>query len=433
MTRSFENTRKISVLFRFLRVIAILGISGALAFVLVSLKKEPEKKQKVKTPPRVIVITAHPVSQTMTVEAYGTVKPRKLVKIAAEVPGRIDYIHPDFVAGGRIGRNELLLRIDPRSYRLDRQSGSVSIRQAKAEIDILKQDIENLKSDLVLSKANVVLSKKEFDRVSTLTQNRFASKNSLDKAEQQYLQAKIQLQNIENGLALTHTQMEQKKSALAMARVNFEKADLAFEKTRISLAFNGLVLEKLAEQGEYVNPGQIVGSVYQEGSLDVDIRIPLERMKWIAAFFENGQVPDAEVHIANLDGLKPHVWKAKVARIKANVDEKTRTLPMTLEIFNPREAVKDIFDLKPGTFVKCIILGETLDKLFVLPRHLLKPGEILYSVVDGRLKMKKVSVLRKFEDDVYIRSGLEPGEKIVSSPLPGAVEGMTLTIKEDGE
>ena len=429
-----SGVKKVTSFFlRFLRVIVVLVIAIALAKLLISLKKEPEKKEIIKTPPSVKVMQATPVSKVMTVDAYGTVKPRKLVKIAVEVPGRIDYIHPSFIEGGVIEKGEVLIGIDQRSYKLDRQTGQVRIRQAKTAIESLKQDIKNLRNDILLSKANVNLTQKELKRITALSENQYASKNSLDKAEQQYLQAKIALQNINNRLSLTDTLMGQKTASLSMAQVDFQKADLALDKTQIRSDFNGFVLDKFAEKGEYVNPGQALGSIYQKGSLDVDVRIPLEKMKWIGASFENGKTPDAKVMVANFEGMKPFVWKAKVVRVKAKIDEKTRTLPMTLEILTPDVKIKNIFDLKPGTFVKCSIVGERYENIFVLPRYLLKRDDILFTVNGNHLKMKKVNVLRKFEDEIYINKGLAPGDEIIFSPLPGAIEGMELTIKLNGK
>jgi RND family efflux transporter MFP subunit len=422
-----------SFFLRFLRVILILAIAIALAKLLISLKKEPEKNEIKKTPPSVKVMIAEPVSKVMTVEAFGTVKPRKLVRIAVEVPGRIDYIHPSFIEGGEIFKGDLLVRIDQRSYKLNRQAGQVRIRQAKADIGSLNQDIENLKNDIKLSKANRDLAKKELERVKALSKNQFASKNSLDRSEQQYLQAKIVLQNINNRLSLTNSLMEQKKAALTMARVDFQKADLALEKTQIKSDFNGLILDKFVEQGEYVNTGQTLGSIYEKDSLDVDVRIPLEEMKWIESSFKNGETPAAKVMLSNFDSVKFYKWDAKVARIKARIDEKTRTLPMTLEILNPDIKIKNIFTLKPGTFVQCSIIGKTYENIYVLKRYLLKSDNILFTVNDSHLKMKKVNVLRNFEEEMYIDSGLAPGDKIIFSPLPGALEGMALTIKQNGK
>ncbi|MCP4671810.1 MAG: HlyD family efflux transporter periplasmic adaptor subunit [Desulfobacula sp.] len=431
MEKKSEIKKSTSFLLRLLRVVIVLIIAFALAKVLISLKKEPEKKEIIKTPPGVKVMMVKPVSKVMTVDAYGTVKPGRLVKITAEVSGRIEYIHPLFIEGGEIQQGQVLIKIDRRTYKLNRQAGEVRIKQAQTDIQQLKQDIENLENDIKLSSANLKLVEKEFYRIKALSKNQFASKNSLDRAEQQFLQAKIQLQNFSNRLSLTDTLMEQKNSALAMAQVDFKKADLALQKTIIKSDFHGFVLNKFAEAGEYINPGQVMGSMYQKDNLDVDVRIPLEKLRWIESFFENGKTPEAKVTMANLDKIKPFVWDAKVARIKANIDETTRTLPMTLEILKPALKIKNVFQLKPGTFVKCSISGKTYKDIFVLPRYLLKRDDILYTINENHLKIKKVGILRKFEDEVYINQGLSKGDKIIISPLPGAIDGMELAIKHE--
>ncbi|MBA3012058.1 MAG: HlyD family efflux transporter periplasmic adaptor subunit [Proteobacteria bacterium] len=424
-----------SFLFKLFRVLIVLGIAFLLAFWLYAIRSKPVKKELVQTPPSVKVFEAHSRSEVMTVEAFGTVSPRTLVKIAVEVPGRIAYLNPGFLEGGLIENQDLLVQIDPQSYGLGKEAAAVHVAQARVDIDSLNQEVENLKNDMELAKANVILTEKELGRMTALNQNQFASKTSLDKAEQQHLAARIQLQTIQNRRLLIPTMMEQKKAALAMANVEFDKAALALERTRILSGFDGFVLDKQAEVGEYVNVGQVLGAVYEKDALDVEVKIPLEQMRWIQTFFDNGRTPAARVSIANFNDPEKRVWEARVARIKASIDEKTRTLPMTLEIQSkdggngPRAA---LFDLKPGTFVNCKIIGETRENIFVLPRHLLKPGDVLFVVTDSRLEMRRVEVLRKFEEEVYINGGLANGDKIIASPLPGAIEGMELSIKENG-
>lgn len=437
MEKSSRFKAVASFLFKFLRVLIVLGIAFALAFWLYESRSALEKKELVRTPPSVSVFKAHSKSEVMTVEAFGTVSPRRLVKIAVEVPGRIVYMNPGFLEGGQIENNALLVQIDPRSYGLGKEAAAVRVTQARVDMDSLNQDMENLEKDMELAKANVILTQKEFARMTALSQNQFASKTSLERSEQQHLAARIQLQTIQNRLSLIPAMMEQKKAALAMANVEFDKADLALERTRILSGFDGFVLDKQAEVGEYVNSSQILGSVYEKDALDVEVRIPLEQMRWIQTFFDNGPRPSARVSIANFDDPEKKVWDATVARVKARIDERTRTLPMTLEIQagnkgGMKTARAPLFDLKPGTFVGCKIIGETYENIFVLPRHLLKPGNVLYLVTESHLEMRQVRVLRKFEDQVYINGGLTNGDNIIASPLPGAIEGMELTIKENG-
>lgn len=426
-----------SFLFRLIRVAAVLALAAYGAFWLYQNRTLPEKTKKEHTPPSVRVLEAVPGSRVMTVEAFGTVHPRKEVKIAVEVPGRIQQVHPAFVEGGFIQKGGLLVRIDQRSYRLDRRTAAVRVTQARTDIRTLEQDIKNLKQDLALAADNVRLAKQEMNRVKALTKNQFASKNSLDRSEQSHLSARIQLQNIKNRLALTRPQMAQKKAALDMALADLDKANLALEKTEIRAAFDGFVLEKRAEEGEYVNPGQILGSLYEKGNLDVDVRIPLEQMRWIRDSFADGKTPGARVRTANLKGTDDIFWEASVARVKASIDETTRTLPMTLEIKdangNGTGQAGRLFSLRPGTFVTCSIMGRNHDNIFEVPRHLLKSDDRLFLATGEKLEVREVKVLRKFENSVFIDAGLSPGDKIITSPLPGATDGMALTVKERGE
>jgi membrane fusion protein, multidrug efflux system len=435
MEKPSKSKAVTSFLFKLVRVLIVLGIAFFFAFRLYESRSIPEKKELVRTPPSVRIFKARSQSEMMMVEAFGTVSPRRLVKIAVEVPGRIVYMNPGFIEGAVIENRDLLVQIDPQSYGLSKEAAAIRVSQARVDLDSLNQELENLNQDMKLAKANVTLTQKEFARITTLSQNQFASKTTLDKAEQQHLAARIQLQTIQNRLSLIPAMIEQKKAALAMAKVEFAKADLALARTRILSGFDGFVLDKQAEVGEYVNPGQILGAVYARDELDVEVRIPLEEMRWIQTLFDNGSRPAARVSIANFDDPEKKVWEATVARVKARIDERTRTLPMTLEIqAKPKNGVDrdrpGLFDLKPGTFVDCKIIGETHDNIFVLPRHLLKPGNVVYLVTDSHLEMRQVYVLRKFEEQVYINGGLVNGDQIIESPVPGAIEGMELTIKE---
>jgi len=441
-----------SFAFRLIRVFIVLGVALGAAFWLFNAREAPEKKQVVKTPPGVHVMSVSPKDYVMAVDALGTVVPRTKVKLTAEVPGRIDYIQPSFREGGRIFKKDTLIGIDRRSFRLDKNAASVRLGQVKADIRHLAREIENLKADANLARTNQALSLKELERIRALTQNQFASKTSLDKAEQQYLAARIQLQAVENRLALTPSLMAQKQAALAMAGNDLEKADLVLEKSEIRAGFDGFVLSKQAEMGEYVNPGQVLGAVYKKDGVDVDVGIPFEEVKWLRAAFDSGAMPGARISIANLEpGLSP-VWQARVARVKAQIDEKTRTLPLTIEIgpieIGPivigsvesgspgtgrQEREDPLNRLKPGTFVKCRIFGEARKGIFRLPRHLLRSDDTLFVVKDNRLDIRQVSVLRKFEDHVFIDRGLTAGDQVITSPLPGARAGMPVIVKSQTE
>ena len=418
-------------------MVVVLSVSAAIAFLLFAVRETPQKKKVVQTPPKVRCIQAVTGNSAMRVEAFGTVTPRNSVKLAMETAGRIDYIHPDFKEGALVLKGQLLLRIDPRTLVLNKKTASVRVDQARADIRLLEQETKNLKADADLAKSNLSLSIKELERVKALSKNQFASKNSLDKAEQQYLAAKNQLQAVTNALELMPARLALKKSALAAAIATYDQAALTLEKSEIRTGFDGYVLKKNVQEDEFVNPGQVLGVIYEKGALDVDVGIQLEDIQWLGSVFTGQAAPKAQVTIANLEGIASPVWPARVARIKAGIDETTRTLPMTLEIgpleidalgaTDTTDATDPLLALKPGGFVKCLIDGQER-KTFAVPRFLMRSPDTLFLARDNCLVIQKVTVIRRFEDTVYIGGGLSHGDLIIESPLPGAVDGMALTV-----
>ncbi|WP_289021828.1 hypothetical protein [Desulfobacter postgatei] len=138
------------------------------------------------------------------------------------------------------------------------------------------------------------------------------------------------------------------------------------------------------------------------------------------------------ITIANLEGDRSPVWPGHVVKIKAAIDEKTRTIPMTVEIGSLD--VKDpLLLLRSGVFVKCRVKGEQKENVFKIPRTLMRSPDTLYLAKANHLVIKTVNVIRLFEDDVYITDGLTPGDLIIESPLPGALDGMAITVKKARE
>ena len=421
---------KKSVLFRSIRALIVISCAIGIAVFLVSIKSGPEKGRVEKAVPLVEGMEVHKVSKVMEVEAFGTVEPVKSVKISAEVPGRIEYINPLFEEGGKIEKNEPFVRIDQRSYRHDRNSARIRVRQARADMEKLEREIENLESDRVLAERNLELVENEYERVKNLSNEKYASANRLDNAEKLKLSARINLNDINNRLQVSDVLRKQKKNALEMALVDLEKAELALEKTEVTAGFDACITEKSAEEGEFVSAGQMIGVAFEENRYKVDVRIPLDKLKWLGPLKKSEGGPGAEVHISGPAGSGADTYRARVLRVKASVDRKTRTLPLTLEIVQDSlESLKEEIELRPGVFVKCRLSGITRDNIFEIPRYLVSRSDTLFLVKEGELKKIEVGILRYFEEKVYINQGLGDGDIILTTPIPGASDGLKVNLK----
>jgi len=419
---------KKGVIFKAVRMIVVFVAAIVIAATLVILRPKAERQVPVEKGRLVEVFPAKAEDVQMIVESFGTVAPRESLKLVAQVPGSVVAISPDFKEGNYIEKGTRLIQIDPRTYELEVDRRKVQIKQSEAE---LKRLDHNLKTRVNIAKSDVSLAKSEYLRLKKLIARQVIAQSQLDKSEQAYLASFERLQALENQLALIGPQKEQLIAARDMAEVMYQQAKLDLERSSIDAPFEGWVLEKAIEVGQHVNAGQLLGSIYRAGEMDIDVFIAAKDFKWLPADMGAQTPVTVDVIFNNAD--QQHVWTGRVARVKARMDERTRTLPVVIEVDGidtaaPRDAV---FRLRPGMFVTIKIKGKAQPNAFLLPRHVVYPGDIVYTVEDNQLKLNEVSILRSYKDSVIVEAGLSEGDLIVKTPLSGAVDGMRVRVKAD--
>jgi RND family efflux transporter MFP subunit len=425
---------KTGALFKTIRVFVVLLVAVVIAMTLVILRPKAKRQVPVEKGRLVEVFPARAENVRMVVESFGTVEPRESLKLVAQVRGPIVDISPTFKEGSFIKKGTRLIQIDPRNYGLEVKRRNVQIKQSEAELKRLEQEVVNLESRVKIAKSDANLARNEYLRLKKLIERKVIAQSQLDKSQQAYLASQERLQALENQLALIGPQKEQLIAARDMAEVLYEQAQLDLERSGVDAPFDGWVLEKVIEVGQHVNVGQQLGSIYRSGQLDIVVRIPSKDFKWFPAGF--GQDTPVEADVIFENGGQHYTWSGRVARVKAMMDERTRTLPMVIEV---DELATDgqktnSFRLRPGMFVTIKIKGKEIDQAFVVPRHVVYPGDVVYTAKDNHLKIKEVNILRSYKDLVIITEGLSDGELIVKTPLSSVKDGMRVRLKtDDGE
>ena len=417
-------------LFKTIRVFLVLLVAIVIAATLVIMRPKAERQVPEQKGRLVEVFPARAENIQMVVESFGTVAPRESLKLVAQVPGQVVDINPAFKEGSFIEKGTRLIQIDPRTYSLEVKRRKVQIKESEAELKRLKQEVVNLESRVKIAESDVVLARNEYLRLKKLIERKVIAQSQMDRAEQAYLASRERLQALENQLALIGPQKEQLIAAREMAEVMYQQANLDLERSGISAPFDGWVLEKAIEVGQHVNVGQQLGSIYKAGELDIEVNIPTREFKWLPAGIGEGTYVAADIIFKNTGD--PQVWQGRVARVKARMDERTRTLPVVIEVDDTAKAAASDggFRLRPGMFVTIKIKGEAVDHVFVLPRHTVYPGDVVYTLKDDHLIIKDVGILRSYKDSVIINEGLSEGDQIINTPLTGVVDGMSVRLKE---
>lgn len=165
------------------------------------------------------------------------------------------------------------------------------------------------------------------------------------------------------------------------------------------------VLDNLnAREGMFVKPGMEVMAIGQ-----------LEHIWVIGEVFERqaASVRVGDAVSMRLDYLPGREWSGRVDYIYPALNVKTRTAQVRVHFDNP-----DAY-LRPGMFAQMTIATEPSQEALLIPREaLIRTGSqsrVVLAKGEGRFKSIAVKVGRIGENKVEILSGLQNGERIVTS------------------
>ncbi len=98
---------------------------------------------------------------------------------------------------------------------------------------------------------------------------------------------------------------------------------------------------------------------------------------------------------------------------------------------DPYAEVNGTPPLAVDLFVDAEILGPEVEDVVVLPRSALRGASRVLIVDDEqRLRFRDVDILRLAHDEVFVRGGLTPGERVCVSPLEAPIEGMEVRVSK---
>ena len=124
-------------------------------------------------------------------------------------------------------------------------------------------------------------------------------------------------------------------------------------------------------------------------------------------------------------------WSGEVARAEGKLDERTRMVNVVVRVENPYATKPPLI---AGLFVTVEIRGHTLENAVVVPRAALRENNIVWTVDDnGQLIFRKVEVARLGTHQAILRSGLEDGDRVVTSGLKAVTNGMQVRISGQSE
>lgn len=371
----------------------LLSAAGILLLglvVTVVLIKTANRPQRQAPPPSRPVVEVHevtPDSDPVTVRGFGSVKAKRSVDLVAEVRGRVVAKSAHLEPGAYIQAGEMLLKIDDTDYVL-------AVAQARANV----------------AQAQVTLAQAEEE--AQVAAREWEQMGSGGEASPLVLR--------EPQLALARAGLEAAEAALVQAEANLARCTIA-------APFDGRVLAADVDEGDFVAAGAPLGSLYATDMAEVTVPVADSDLSWVAVARrgEAGVPVDVSAEFA---GARHH-WQGRAVRLGGAVDQRSRLVPVIVEIPDPYRREGDRPALVEGMFVEVEFSAPPPADAVVVPRSALRPGDEVW-VVDGenRLRIRQVTVARAGVRQAVVTAGLAAGEQVCTSNLQYVTDGMPVRI-----
>lgn len=371
---------------QWLWVLIIFVAALILAVLLASSRKAPEKKIETKLAPLVELQVPEFKPLQYQLLSQGTVQAKTETSLVSEVSGKIVEIADVFVAGGFFNKGDLLIKVEQADYKTAVKTAEAALANAKAALEEEKARAKVAETDWL---------------------NYTAGKAP--------------------ALGLRKPQLASALAKVQSAEADVERTIRDLNRTEIRAPYDGMVRSRAANLGQFVSRGNPLGVLLDTTVAEVRLALSQQDLADLGL-----STPDANTRLAiavtlSADGLQ---WPAQVVRTEGVIDEKSRVIYVVAEINDPylRATPSQASSvLRFGQFVNASIAGRSVNHVLQLPRHLLKPGNIVL-VADNnqQLQLRSVTLDRADQQFAYISGGLTAGDQLVVSPMANPLAGLKI-------
>ena len=362
---------------RKLAIATLATLAGLVAaWIVLTAKSEPQAGAPPERPaPMVEVITAAPSEHQLRVRTQGTIGAKTQVELAAQVAGRVVEVSENFADGGFFNVGDILLKIEPDDY------------------------------EFALARTEAALAQAE----QRLAEERGRSR----QAQREWRE----LGSVEaNDLFLRKPQLRAAELAVTAAEADVAASKLALERTVIRAPFDGRVLQKRADVGQFVGNGTPLAQVYAIEALELRLPVSDAQLALLpdSLLTSSGGLVGSSAAVTVTIGDKIWNFSAPIVRSEAEIDRRSRVANLIAEFSGTSEVGEGRPALTPGVFARAEILGRPVPGVIELSNTALSPdGHILVVNEKSILERRDVVVVNREKDRVWI-SGISEGEVVVA-------------------
>ena len=363
----------------------IILVSIIIFVLMIRLRPEAKFEEPKIIPQLVETMVAYPSEVEAKISSQGTIRPEHEIFVTSELSGKVTWVSKNFLDGAGFKIGDTLMKIEKRDYELALISTESSLFQARLALE--------------REEAEANLASIEWKRVG---------------------------KGDASSLTLREPQLAQARAVLAAAEAAYEQSKRSLERTSIIAPFDGRVRKKMVDLGTNLIPGSRLADIYATASFEVRLPIADKDIPFLGIPLDGTSIDPAnrpEVRLSTSYGGDELNTKGSIVRSQSEIDPKTRMISViaTIPISNANSG------FKVGMFVNAEINGLSFPGVTVVPRSAVKDN-MIWVVIDEKLRRKSVEVIRFEKDFAFISDGLNKNDRILITRLSSYVDGMPVRL-----
>lgn len=322
--------------------------------------------------PSVNVIEAKQTLISPVAWVSGSVVSRNNSQIAAEVSGRLVSLAE---LGSRVKVGDVIAQIDDTTLRIQLTEDKASVQNAESRLNFLESEVK---------------------RKSTLAKRNLSAITDLDE---------------------TISQRDVAKGELTAAKARLAKTEQNLNYSKLKAPFDGLVAERLRNQGEYVNNGTAIIRLVETTNLEASVYAPLTAYRFLK------ESSELEIDSPLGKGVAPIKSLVPVA------DNRSHLMEVRLDLSK--------FDWPVGLNVRVAVANGESKEVIAVPRDALVLRREATSVFrvkeDNTTEQIPVTVGMASGELVEVIGKVQVGDKIIVRGAERLQPGQAVQVKSDNQ
>ncbi|MBL8384403.1 MAG: efflux RND transporter periplasmic adaptor subunit [Burkholderiales bacterium] len=347
-------------------------------------------------------VTARTAPLVQTVVVTGRVASETRVVLGATVTGRVRAVrHRE---GAALAAGELLVQLEDTEQAAAVRQADAQLRTAAARLDSQRRLAGPVAGrQLEQARANAAAAARELQRSEALFKQGFIGAARLDEVRRASEVAASQQQaaQAQADANLEGAELAQAVTRVAEARAALELARSRLSQTRIVAPADGVLLTRLAEPGQIVQPGTRLAEISVNG--------PVQLVAQVDEKFLARLAPGQAASVA-ADAFPGRTIGARVRSIAPVVDAQRGSVEVKFALDTPPDWVRN------DMTVSIEIETARRERAIAVPAEALRPGPRLLLIEDGRTVARAVRTGIRTLTAVEIVEGLSDGAQVVTDP-----------------